>query len=102
MLPDAGCKSSSVNEPRRRPPLDWWRWWIRVHWRRAFDLLDIRPQGFASSPTEGHGVAGLRTNIAQLHRESARDIARLEGSASWRYTQPLRRAEAWALTTFRL
>ena len=36
------------------------RWWIEAHWGRAFDLVDLRPDGFAAPPGAGAGVAVLR------------------------------------------
>jgi SAM-dependent methyltransferase len=35
-------------------------WWIREHWGRAFEVLDVRPDGFAADPPIGQGTALLR------------------------------------------
>jgi SAM-dependent methyltransferase len=35
-------------------------WWIREHWGRAFEVLQIAGKGFATVPEAGQGVAVLR------------------------------------------
>ena len=35
------------------------RWWLEEHWGRAFEILELRPGGFAGS-TPGQGVAVMR------------------------------------------
>jgi len=35
-------------------------WWIREHWGRAFDVLALRPDGFAWQAGLGQGIATLR------------------------------------------
>jgi SAM-dependent methyltransferase len=67
-------------------------WWIREHWGRAFDVLQIEPEGFGAHgaavlrkrdvtirPDElerlsddPREVAALRHNVEQLHTESLR------------------------------
>jgi SAM-dependent methyltransferase len=95
-------------------------WWLREHWGRAFEILDLRPSGFANDPAAGHGVvvarpraapvtaadlelvqaadareiSALRHNIAQLHHENEAKrhwLEELQRSPSWRVTAPLRR-----------
>ncbi len=98
-------------------------WWIREHWGRAFEILELRPQGFAVDgggqgvvvmrrrevrpsvaeleaidPLEPREISALRHNIAQLHAESQQarhwlDV--LQESQSWKATAPLRSARAW-------
>ena len=41
-------------------------WWIREHWGRAFDVLDVRPHGFATQPQDGQGSVLLRNNGVPL------------------------------------
>lgn len=31
-------------------------WWIRAHWGRAFEIVTLKPDGFAGDPGEGHGA----------------------------------------------
>ena len=100
------------------------RWWIRAHWGRAFEIAELRADGFAAPPGTGHGVAvmrkkaaapsvedllaleqdeprevdALRANIEQLHRENLRThhwLEELQRSPSWRLTVPLRRLKRW-------
>jgi len=95
------------------------RWWLREHWGRAFEIVELRPGEEGLS----HGWAVLRAREVdltpeQLEREDpndARDVEahryqverlRAEGeelkqrheelvqSASWRLTAPVRRAKA--------
>jgi SAM-dependent methyltransferase len=35
-------------------------WWIRAHWGRAFEILDVRPYGFLSEGVSGQGVVVMR------------------------------------------
>jgi SAM-dependent methyltransferase len=93
------------------------RWWIEAHWGRAFEILELRPQGFtvgaemersqgvavmrpkpgelteddltAFEPDEPRELAALRGNIEQLHREDAR----LRG-----WLDELQRSPSWRLT----
>jgi SAM-dependent methyltransferase len=95
-------------------------WWLREHWGRAFEILELRPSGFANDPGAGHGVvvarprpepstvagleaveaadpreiSALRHNIAQLHHENEAKrywLDELQRSPSWRITAPLRK-----------
>jgi SAM-dependent methyltransferase len=91
-------------------------WWLRAHWGRAFDILELR-QGDPAGPPPlfGQGVvvmrkrrgeselddlerpeageprelAAARQNVMSLRREVARHSVYL-GSRSWRFTAPLR------------
>ena len=98
-------------------------WWIREHWGRAFDILELdpgagegthglvvaRPKPAAPSrdeleridPAEPREISALRHNVRQLQRESAQarsqldsTVAGFETSRSWRLTAPLRRITA--------
>jgi SAM-dependent methyltransferase len=44
-------------------------WWIREHWGRAFDVVDISPKGFATDDHIGHGTAVLRKKEGDVTRE---------------------------------
>jgi SAM-dependent methyltransferase len=95
-------------------------WWLRAHWGRAFEIVELRrgdPAG--SPPLFGQGVlvmrrragnfsradleqdepgeprelAAVRANVASLRREvelQAQEIRVFETSRSWRLTAPLR------------
>ena len=52
-------------------------WWIREHWGRGFDILDLRPQGFATPAAHGHGIVLLQKNNAEVTRE---DLERVDPS----------------------
>ena len=95
-------------------------WWIREHWGRAFDILELRPltewgEGLVAmrkrdvSPTpealeridpgEEREVLALRHNLRQVQREGVRvreaqaaELRALERTRSWRLTRPLREA----------
>lgn len=89
-------------------------WWLRAHWGRAFDILELRPGDQAHTPPqygqavlvmrrrpgsfspgdleapepgEPREIAALRQNVASLRREIARHTA-LTHSLSWRVTAP--------------
>ena len=90
-------------------------WWIRAHWGRAFEILDVSPNVHgqtwvclrkrdvpvtveelerpADDPREW---AALSNNLRQVERDFERAIAETkrhyEGSSSWRVTRPLRAA----------
>jgi SAM-dependent methyltransferase len=87
-------------------------WWIRAHWGRAFEVVELTPSGFARDSPVGQGAVllrkkpvtvttddlerwepdepreleAMRHNLRQLQRE----VAALRDSRSWRFTQPLR------------
>jgi SAM-dependent methyltransferase len=93
------------------------RWWIEAHWGRAFEVVELRPQGFtvdgaaeasqgvavlrpkpgelteddlkALEPDEPREFAALQANIEQLHAEDAR----LRG-----WLDELRSSPSWRLT----
>ena len=86
-------------------------WWVREHWGRAFDVIDLRPHGFTGPG--GQGVAVLRRRDVALTEEDlerwapdeprelealkynrvqlARELEGLRATRSWRLTAPLRR-----------
>jgi SAM-dependent methyltransferase len=41
-------------------------WWIRAHWGRAFEILDLQLRGFGAEPPEGQGVVLLRKRPVSL------------------------------------
>ena len=49
-------------------------WWLRAHWGRAFDILELRPYT-AGDPPAGHGLIVLRRKPVQL---TAADLNHLE------------------------
>jgi hypothetical protein len=94
-------------------------WWIRSHWGRAFEILELRDDGIPEfhgiivararpeapsleeleriDPSDPREVRALQHNVRQLQRESAEASAALaarvefyEHSQSWRITAPLR------------
>jgi phytoene dehydrogenase-like protein len=95
-------------------------WWIREHWGRAFDILELRPrtdwgEGLVVmrkrdvavtreeleriDPGDERELRALRHNLRQVQRESlqvqeagAAKLRALEQSWSWRLTRPLRAA----------
>jgi SAM-dependent methyltransferase len=93
-------------------------WWLRAHWGRAFEILELRPsdeagppplygQGLvvmrkrpgplstadleAIEPNEPREFAALKQNVMSLRREIARHSA-VYDTRSWRLTAPLRSA----------
>jgi SAM-dependent methyltransferase len=95
-------------------------WWLREHWGRAFDILELRPrtewdEGLVAmrkrdvdvtpgeleriDPADERELRALRHNLRQVQRESlevqeacAAELRALEQSWSWRLTRPLRAA----------
>jgi SAM-dependent methyltransferase len=93
-------------------------WWIREHWGRAFEILELRPrtewgEGMVAmrkrdtnptpealeriDPRDEREILALRHNLRQVQREgvhvreaSAAQLRALEDSVSWRLTRPLR------------
>jgi len=50
-------------------------WWIREHWGRAFDVVDIVPSGFATGSEVGQGIAVLRRDAREVSRHELERIA---------------------------
>jgi SAM-dependent methyltransferase len=50
-------------------------WWIREHWGRAFDVLELKPYGFATDPPAGQGTVVLRRTGAAV---TEAELERLE------------------------
>jgi SAM-dependent methyltransferase len=44
-------------------------WWIREHWGRGFEVVDVAPSGFGSKGDGGHGTAVLRKTDGEVTRE---------------------------------
>jgi SAM-dependent methyltransferase len=93
-------------------------WWIREHWGRAFEILELRPttewgEGLVTmrrrevrvtpedleriDPRDERELRALRHNLRQVQREGvlvqqahAAELRDLEQSRSWRLTRPLR------------
>ncbi len=85
-------------------------WWVRAHWGRAFEMLEVEPrfQGqtwalmrrreveltaeeLLAPEDDPREFAALRHNLEQIRREiEFTDRAAYEGSLSWRVTRPLR------------
>ena len=93
-------------------------WWIREHWGRAFDILELRPTSEWGEgavvlrrrdltptpedleridPRDERELRALRHNVRQVQREGvlvqqahAAELRELEQSRSWRLTRPLR------------
>jgi SAM-dependent methyltransferase len=88
-------------------------WWVREHWGRAFELLQVEPlvhgqswallrrrdvpitaEELAAPGDDPREYEALRHNLRQLQREQALDAEllrrRYEESLSWRVTSPLR------------
>lgn len=45
------------------------RWWLRAHWGRAFEVLELRPGGLATVEGQGQGVIVLRKSGGDVSRE---------------------------------
>jgi SAM-dependent methyltransferase len=41
-------------------------WWIEAHWGRAFEIVSLVPDGFASEPSHGHGSVLMRKRDRQI------------------------------------
>ena len=44
-------------------------WWIKEHWGRAFEILDLAPDGFASKPWLDHGWTLMRKRASVIEAE---------------------------------
>ena len=71
-------------------------WWIREHWGRGFDVLDLRPHGFATRAGEGHGIVLLQKNDREITREELEriDLADPRETLALRHNLDLVQAEA--------
>lgn len=49
-------------------------WWIRAHWGRAFEVLELRPK-LAAGPAPSHGIVLMRKKPVEL---TAEDLHRVE------------------------
>jgi SAM-dependent methyltransferase len=47
-------------------------WWIRAHFQRAFEIVDLRPTGFGSLPHEGQGSVLMRKRAQTCTVEALR------------------------------
>lgn len=52
-------------------------WWIREHWGRAFEVVDVVPKGFATDSSVGQGIAVLKRGDGEVSRE---ELERLDPS----------------------
>jgi SAM-dependent methyltransferase len=50
-------------------------WWIEEHWGRAFEILAITPDGFASKPWLDHGTALMRRDNRGVDAEELERIS---------------------------
>jgi SAM-dependent methyltransferase len=48
-------------------------WWIRAHWGRAFEILELRPHD-GSDPPYGHGIALMRKKPVQITIEEIKAL----------------------------
>lgn len=61
-------------------------WWIRAHWGRLFEIVDLQPSGFGAIPGHGHGTVLMRKRgqtctVSELlapERNEAREAISLE------------------------
>jgi SAM-dependent methyltransferase len=94
-------------------------WWVRAHWGRAFEIVEVAPQIHSMSwallrkrdvelttedletpeddPREylavRHNLRQVRHEIERAQRQTERDLRReYEGTLSWQLTRPLRAA----------
>jgi SAM-dependent methyltransferase len=49
-------------------------WWIREHWGRALDVLEVRPHGFGTRAGDGQGVVLLQKDDRVASREELERI----------------------------
>ena len=84
-------------------------WWIRAHWGRAFDILELRPYGFYAQGVSGQGMVVMRKrsgsytteDLEALEPDEPRErlalahrieVLQCEVNTLRTYTQPLRAA----------
>ncbi len=89
-------------------------WWLRAHWGRAFDIVQLLPHAGSERP-EGHGVIVLRPNDAEVSVEDlerpepgeARELTALQHQVRqlsreawqvWRERDQLLHSSSWRLT----
>lgn len=41
-------------------------WWLRSHWGRAFEIIELRPDGFMTTPGHGQGTVVMRPKRVSL------------------------------------
>jgi SAM-dependent methyltransferase len=92
-------------------------WWVRAHWGRAFDFVEVRPEVHGQTwvllrkrdvlvsvedlerlEDDPRELRALRHNVVQVARDERRALADMqaewETSSSWRVTAPLRQLAA--------
>jgi SAM-dependent methyltransferase len=47
-------------------------WWIRAHFQRAFEIVELRPTGFGGVPDQGHGTVLMRKRTHTCTAEALR------------------------------
>ncbi|MGI8711752.1 MAG: hypothetical protein ACR2NR_00905 [Solirubrobacteraceae bacterium] len=47
-------------------------WWIRAHFQRTFEIVELRPTGFGSLPGDGHGSVLMRKRAQTCTAEALR------------------------------
>jgi SAM-dependent methyltransferase len=88
-------------------------WWVREHWGRAFEFVEVvplmhgqswallrrrdaevSPEELARPSNDSRELVALRHNVEQVARQARADLDRMreryEGSLSWRLTRPAR------------
>src|SRR5208282_423786 len=54
-------------------------WWIEEHWGRAFEIISLVPDGFASKPWLDHGAVLMRKRDRAIDPEKLERIAARDG-----------------------
>lgn len=80
-------------------------WWIREHWGRAFEVLELREAGvITAAPSAGQGMVLMRKRPGTFRREDLeridaanepREIAALQHNIRQLHREPVRLAEAY-------
>jgi len=70
-------------------------WWIREHWGRGFEVLELQPHGFATRAGDGQGVVLLKKNDSDATREELEriDLAYPREAAALRHNLDMVQAE---------
>ncbi|HZO05200.1 MAG TPA: class I SAM-dependent methyltransferase [Solirubrobacterales bacterium] len=84
-------------------------WWIRAHWGRAFEILELRPHD-GSDPPYGHGIALMRKkpvsltveDLKALEPDEPREILAIQHNVEQLRDDTLRLREALAQQEQRL